>query len=106
MELLLGVVLGVIVTFLALYLTKKLRMAEEKQTRELHRDAQNEILLQAVADQMRVLQDTVHQPRNCSQYIHSSDYPVPILYLSHTGLGTDIKTACEDYPNIPSSYFI
>ena len=52
------------------------------------------------------LQDTVHQPRNRSRYIHSSDYPVPILYLSHAGLGTDIKTACEDYPNIPSSYFI
>ena len=39
MELLLGVVLGVI-TFLTLFITKKLRMAEDKLTPELHRDTQ------------------------------------------------------------------
>ena len=42
MELLLGVVLGVVITFLALYLTKKLRMAEDQFARELQKDVQNE----------------------------------------------------------------
>ena len=88
----------VIVTFLVLYLTKKLRIAEEKQAQELHRNTLNDRLLHEVAEQMQTLQ---HQPRNHSQYIL-------FQFVFPTGLGTEIKqhVIIHDYDNIPSSYFI
>ena len=89
MELLLGVVLGVVITFLALYLTKKLRMAEDQFAQELQKDVQNERLLLEVVEQVRALRSThehqstqEHQSRSRTRYVHSSDYPVPIC-ISH-----------------------
>ena len=63
-KLLLGVILSVIITLLTLFITKKLRMAEDKLAPELHRDTQNERLLLEVAEQMQAITH-VHQPRSC-----------------------------------------
>ena len=83
MELLLGVILGVIVTFLALYLTRKLRMAEEKQAQELHQNTLNERLLQSSrAGASPEGHCTPSQEPQSVRYIHSSDYRVPIC-ISH-----------------------
>lgn len=50
MELLLGIVTGVLVSFLALYLTKKLWMVEEEMARDAQRDAHNDRVLLEVVD--------------------------------------------------------
>ena len=49
MELLLGTVLGVAITFFALFLLKKLHMADDKLQKELQRDLQMERLLLQLA---------------------------------------------------------
>lgn len=91
MELLLGVLIGVLVSFFALYLTRKLRMAEEKLSRDAERDAHSKKLLM---EQVQALNRTYkHEPRHRSQYVEGSYYPVSdgLYPFSFTGLGTDIK---------------
>ena len=102
MELVLGIILGVIVTFLALYLTRKLRMAEEKQAQELHQNTLNERLLHEVAEQVRALKGTVHHPRNRSRYGTFIVVIIVFQFVSPTGLGTEIKPdyICDDYPSL------
>ena len=64
MELLLGTVLGVAITFFALFLMKKLRMADDKLQKELNRDLQMERLLLQLAHELEVAS---HQPQARSQ---------------------------------------
>ena len=73
MELLLGVVIGVLVSFLALYLTRKLQMAEEEMVRDAQRDAHNDQVLLEVVEQVRALQQMhIHEPWHRSRYVDGS----------------------------------
>ena len=54
MELLLGTILGVAITFFALFLMKKLRMADDKLQKELNRDLQMERLLLQLAHELEL----------------------------------------------------
>ena len=55
MELFLGVAIVVLVNFFALYLTRKLRMAEEEVARDAQRDAHNNRILLELVEQVRGL---------------------------------------------------
>lgn len=61
MELIIGVILGVLISFFAIFLTKRMSIAEERLHSEHVREMQHERLLTEILDHLRSLE---HHPRS------------------------------------------